>query len=431
METQPHRYDWRSILLLIYSLASAFIALGMAAALLGAILLNRRSLDVPAPLSSILGATTLIAIGLLLLPAGVLSWQRLNGRIFESFQLPRLSAWGWIVLSLLWIVVLILAGLFFDGSGAAWYLPFLHFLAVAIPVYLLVRVTIHTIPLGSIQRVWAVFESGYSLSLLLAIILETLMVALAIILLAIFIGLNPERLAEMQRLATRIEAAGDAEALIRMLGPFLRNPLTLLGALGFLSVFVPIVEELAKSIGVWLVVDRLRSPAQGFALGLLSGAGFALAESLSATLTPDGTWVLSFMTRAVSSCMHMLASGLAGMGISYLRLERNLLKMTFLTCLAILLHASWNAGAILMVYGGLRITLDLPQVNFAGILLGITGIGLLLVLGSGMLVALVLTNLRPGKILLTAVSGPQGSSVDQRHDRHELPAPGAGGSGLE
>jgi len=425
MDTQPRRYEWRSIVLLIYSLASAFVILGASAGLLVAFLLNRRTLGVPPPLPSILGATTLTAIGLLLLPAGVLSWQRLNGRKFEPFQLPRLSAWEWVAFPLLWIVMLVLATLLYDAPGGAWYLPFVHFLAVMIPVYLLVRVAIHTIPLGSIQRVWAVFGSGYSLSLLLAIILEGLMVVLGIVVLAVLIGYNPERLAEMQRLVARIEAARNVEALVYILEPLLRSPLTLLVALGFLSVFVPIVEELAKSIGVWLVADRLRSPAQGFALGLLSGAGFALAEGLTATLTPDSTWALSFLTRGVSSCMHMLSTGLVGMGIASLRLERNLFKMAFLTCLAILLHATWNAGAVLMVAGVLRIALEFPQVSLTGMFMGIAGIALLFALGSGMLVSLVLLNLRPGKTSFSAEPGLQSRSADQLEYQHDDSASGS------
>ena len=53
----------------------------------------------------------------------------------------------------------------------------------------------------------------------------------------------------------------------------MKNPLTLVVGLVFLSFLVPIIEEIAKSLGVWLVADRLAFPAQGFALGVLAGAG--------------------------------------------------------------------------------------------------------------------------------------------------------------
>jgi uncharacterized membrane protein YidH (DUF202 family) len=419
MDSQPHGYEWRSILLLIFNLVGAFFALSVAAILLGMFILNDRTLSVPATLTNILGATTLTAIGLLLLPAGVLSWQRLNGRKFETFRLPSLPAWSWAAIPLLWLLVMVLATLLYEAPFAVWYIPIFHFLAVAIPIYLLVRIGIHTTPLGSSQRAWAVFGSGYSLSLLLAITLEVLLAFLTVVVLGIYIGFNPGMLADMQRLANRIEAARDIEILLPILAPFIKSPLALLAALGYLSFFVPIVEEIAKSIGVWLVADRLRSPMQGFALGFLSGAGFALAESLSATLTPDSTWAITFMTRAASSCMHMLATGLTGMGIATFRLEKSVLKLVGLTSLAVLLHAAWNAGAILTVAGGLRVALAAPQVDIPGSLLALIGAGLMLVLGAGMAVALVLVNLRlrgapPEEETTTAPEEAAGNG-DQRH----------------
>ncbi len=405
MESQTRSSDWRSMLLLIFSLGSAFVILSTAMALLVMFLVNDRMLSVAAPLTNILGATTLTAIGLLLLPAGVLSWQRLKGRSFESFELRPLPVWALVLLPVLWLVVISLATLLYEAPGAAWYVPFLHFLAVALPVYILVRIGIRAIPLGSIQRVWAVFASGYSLSLLLAIVLEVLMLLLVVIVLGVFVGLDPGRLGDLERFARQVERARDIESLLPIVAPLLKSPLTLLAALSFLSVFVPFVEELAKSIGVWLVVDRLSSPAQGFALGFLSGAGFALAESLSATLTPDTTWALSFVTRSLSGSMHMLASGLVGMGIASLRLEKRFGRMAILTLLAMLLHASWNAGAVLTVAGGLRVALAVPGFDLAGVLFGTAGIGLLLVLTASMAVAMVLVNLRLRRPMPQAENG--------------------------
>jgi uncharacterized membrane protein YidH (DUF202 family) len=394
METQARGTDWRSLLLLIFSLGSSFFVLSVAAVLLGMFIFNKSTLNVSASLTNILGATTLVAIGVLLLPAGVLSWQRLRGRAFKSIHLPVMPPWVWGGIPLLWVIVLALANSYYETPLAAWYIPGLHFLAVVLPIYFIIRIGLHSIPLGSIQRVWAMLTSGYSISILLAIILEAILVLAAIAALGVVASLNPGIMTDMQRLAGQIDRARDIESLLPIVAPLLKNPLTLVAALSFLSLFVPIVEELAKSVGVWLVADRLDSPAQGFAMGFLCGAGFALAESLSATLTPDVTWAVSFMTRALSSSMHMMASGLIGLGIAYMRLEKRYFRLAGLTLLAMLLHGSWNAGAILTVAGGLRATLAAPAIDYPGVFLGLVGLSILMLLIGILAVSLVLINMR-------------------------------------
>ena len=117
--------------------------------------------------------------------------------------------------------------------------------------------------------------------------------------------------------------------------------------------------------------------------------------------------------------MHMLASGLAGMGIAYLRLDRSYRRLATLTCLAILLHAAWNAGAILAVAGGLRIVVAVPQIDFPGVLLGLAGLTLLLLLGSAMAISLILLHLRR----LPLVSGIETSPAVDPRANQAVPAP--------
>ena len=144
--------------------------------------------------------------------------------------------------------------------------------------------------------------------------------------------------------------------------------------------------------GIVLVADRLASPAQGFALGLLSGAGFALAESLFATITPDDSWAAALSMRAFSGSMHMLASGLVGWGIAYARLEKRYFRLFGLTVLAMLLHGFWNMGAVLTAAGGLRAMVVMPDVDIPGTIMALGGAGLLFVLIGGTLIALLLLN---------------------------------------
>ena len=194
MDSKPRSADWRSILLIIFGLSGALLSITSAAGILLFIAFNEgffMATDV-APLASILTASTLIAIGLLLLPVTWLSLQRVRGREFDSLNLPPLRPWTWVVIPVLWILVLTLATLYHNAPGANWFTPFLHFLSIALPIYLVVRVGVNRISLGSSQRVWGVFGVGMTLAPLLAIIAEITIIALGVIAVAAYLGFNPD-----------------------------------------------------------------------------------------------------------------------------------------------------------------------------------------------------------------------------------------------
>ncbi|MGB7874913.1 MAG: PrsW family glutamic-type intramembrane protease [Anaerolineales bacterium] len=396
MNSKPRSADWRSILLIIFGLSGALLAITSAIGILVFIAINEGfflAADV-APLTTILTASTLIAIGLFLLPVTWFSLQRLRGRDFGPLVLPSLRPWEWVTIPSLWILVITLATFYYNAPGAGWYAPILHFLSIALPIYLVVRLSINRISLGSSQRVWGVFGIGLAFSPLLAIIAEITIIALGVLVTAIYLGFNPGIMAEVEDLIRQIESAPDIDSLVYVVGPLLDNPLTLLTALTLLSFFVPIIEETAKSLGVWFVADRLQTPAQGFALGVLSGAGFALAESLSASLSADDAWAVTLGMRAVSGSMHMLATGLFGWGIAYARLEKRYFRLIGMALLAILLHSAWNAGAVFSVAGGVSVMLAMPDFDFIGTLMTVGGAGLLFFLACGMVIAFFVINRR-------------------------------------
>lgn len=394
MASNPRGSDWRSILLLIFALSGAVFAVSSAIGLLAFLAINQSALlELNAsPLTSVLTASTLLAIGLLLLPVAWLSLKRLRGEEFPTFHLPALRTWEWVAIPALWLIVLALATLYHDAPGALWYAPFLHFLSIALPVYFVVRIAIHHIPLGTSQHAWSAFGAGMTLGPLLAVIVEVAFLLLGVLIVAVYLGLNPDLMAEAERLVNQFQRARDLDSLFQQVGPLLKSPLTLLVGLLFLSFLVPIIEEIAKSLGVWLVADRLTSPAQGFALGVLAGAGFALAESLSASLTADDSWALTLGMRAISGSMHMLASGLFGLGIAYARLQKRPLRLAGLALLSMLLHSVWNAGAVFSVWGGARVVLAMPGMDILGSIVAASGMGLLFFLMAGMVVAFFMLN---------------------------------------
>jgi xanthine/uracil permease len=81
-------------------------------------------------------------------------------------------------------------------------------------------------------------------------------------------------------------------------------------------------------------------------MGLLSGASFALVESLNASGAGTESWPVIVTIRAGTSMLHIMASGLVGWGIVSAFRERRILRLFAAYFSAVLIHGVWNACAI-------------------------------------------------------------------------------------
>jgi hypothetical protein len=170
------------------------------------------------------------------------------------------------------------------------------------------------------------------------------------------------------------------------LAPYLTNPFVLLLVLAFAAFLAPLIEEALKPAAVWLLGKRLHSPAEGFALGALCGAGFALLEGTIAAGGNPQMLGIGIAARATSSLMHITASGLLGWGIASVRLEKRYGRLAGIYFLSVSIHGLWNGSVVLAVFGGLRLSIPGASADLPGILLVLAGIG---ILGS-MLVAIMI-----------------------------------------
>lgn len=173
-------------------------------------------------------------------------------------------------------------------------------------------------------------------------------IVVGVIAFSLFATLQPDWATGLQDLAEQMQrgAFADPAALERLL-----SPAVVLGVLLFASVFVPLVEELAKSLAVPLVAatGRRLTRLDGFLLGVAAGAGFALVEGmLNGTLglsAPSG-WAGTMLTRAGAAGMHCLASGLFGLGWQAVLRERRIGRGLGLAAASMTLHGLWNAAAL-------------------------------------------------------------------------------------
>jgi RsiW-degrading membrane proteinase PrsW (M82 family) len=301
-----------------------------------------------------------------------------------------------------------LAQLLVNKDILKWFTPALYLLAIGTPVYFLVRLASGGLNPGSRQRVWGAVATSIALGSTFAILIELILVIVCLLVVAAYLGLHPELLAAARQITYQITTASSIDTVLNAVEPWLNNPLAFLLALLLFSGFAPFIEETAKSLAVWTVFDRLDSPAQGFVIGALSGAGFGLVESLLASATPDSSWGATLLVRGGSTMMHIITASLTGWGIAAFHSSTsgskvfNLIKMY---ALAMLLHGLWNASVILIAFGSLRIPSDTTAPGLIGTVLIFSGVSILIILCLAIPLALGIINKRFRTVMPIVTTG--------------------------
>jgi RsiW-degrading membrane proteinase PrsW (M82 family) len=114
------------------------------------------------------------------------------------------------------------------------------------------------------------------------------------------------------------------------------------------AVLAPLSEEFAKSLGVRFMMRPGATRAQVFFLGACAGAGFGFLESmlygLSVIQDQLDDWWLIMLVRGGSTSLHVLCTGLAGLGWWYWSVARRHSVSLALFGTAVAIHAAWNGA---------------------------------------------------------------------------------------
>ena len=168
------------------------------------------------------------------------------------------------------------------------------------------------------------------------------------------------------------------ELLINRYDHLILHPLVLAAVFLMACFLVPLIEEFFKPVGVWFLLSWSLSPAEGFAAGAISGAGYALFESIA--LSSGGQeWLMVVVARMSTGVIHIFTSGMMGWAlVQAWRFKRFwILAVTYPG--VVLLHGLWNGLALLtalttvseMFAGEDRIPVWLVQTGeYAPVLLG-------------------------------------------------------------
>lgn len=315
------------------------------------------------PVPLFMMAASMLISGLLVLPSAWYALLRLiDRRATQHASLLLRFHPGWWILAFPFVL---LAG--FGASkvhAATWLLlPPFHVLGVLLPVGWLVYLAVRNLPLGSPQRLWGVFSAGLVLGPMLIIVAELVAGVVFVLLVALVLSTQPQAIQQISRLSQwLLNQDPDPTRLLEAIQPYITNPWVIGGVLSFVAVIVPLVEELFKPIGVWLLFRRL-SPGAGFVAGALSGAGYALFESL-ALASGGQEWVALIVARIGTSAVHILTTALTGWGLAWAWSKGHYGKLAVAYLGAVGLHSLWNTLAVLsafnMMPGDLSVDLQIP-----------------------------------------------------------------------
>lgn len=375
-----------SLLFILGAVFSLGVALVLGVVALGNLLINGQIQASETILLTVLGFE-----GLLLVGATYISIQKFLERPSADADSSFTISSRQIAACLVVAVTVILTGhLIVNSEPANWLLiPLLTLPAVILPIFILFSLAIRGITLGPRWRTWNVLGISMTLVPFITFILEVIVILLIFGLAIAFVMSQPELIAQMERLAEQIYLLeSDPEALVELIAPLILRPGVITMAMVFFAILVPLIEELVKPLGVWLFANQISSPAQGFALGALSGSAYALIETLG--VSPQSTeWAALLVTRIGTGILHVTASALMGAGIVYALRERRPLRLLGIYLLSVSMHGLWNGLAMIFTFSTITEISELPG-PFNGLTTPVTA-GMIL-LAVVYLAALILTN---------------------------------------
>jgi hypothetical protein len=349
--------DWRSILQAVLSLMAAAVLLGqgITTILLGVFDTAMPGfMDTDPGMRMTLGIIS-ITLGLLMIPSGLSAIYRLRGQPaprWLNFGLPHKP--GLLILAITLLPVVLVLGWLAASSKALspFLLPIAGVFGICIPILILVSFGQLGLEGGSVQRKWGLLGFSLTITTAFIILVEVLAILAALVTVAVWLSINVEMYNLVTDIGNRItQSGGDLDAVVRILLPYLSKPAVIFWILIAVSVITPLIEEVLKTLGVWLFVKRKLTPAEGYIAGMICGAGFALIEglfNLAGAATP-GDWVGLVIGRAGGSLLHVFTGGLIGWGLAETWRSGKFQKYLLAFLGALIIHGLWNALAVVAV----------------------------------------------------------------------------------
>ena len=159
----------------------------------------------------------------------------------------------------------------------------------------------------------------------------------------------------------------------------LLSPAVAAATLGMLSIPVPLIEEVLKTLAAGVVAGWIRPhPARAFLWGVAGGAGFALVENVfNGALGGAEGWAIGSVARLGATMMHCATGGLVGWGWGQLWTERRPWRLLGTYVVAVVIHGTWNAITV----SAALLSVSVLTHGGSGIWPAIAGLGMFIILG--------------------------------------------------
>jgi RsiW-degrading membrane proteinase PrsW (M82 family) len=197
--------------------------------------------------------------------------------------------------------------------------------------------------LPSAHQGWSIFGITLVVGPLLGILLEAIIFVVLIFIVGLYASTNRELAQQLSQLAEILKNSSNPDTLVAAAAPIMFTPIGMLTLLGLFSIAIPAIEEAVKVAALWVFADKIKHPVHGFALGILCGAAFALAENLGFSGTGANDWLSTASLRASSVLPHMLNSGILGWALVVAWKKHSYLKLALAYTAVMLIHGLWNA----------------------------------------------------------------------------------------
>jgi hypothetical protein len=221
--------------------------------------------------------------------------------------------------------------------------PLAHVIAAITPMIFMSIYVIRKLPLIPWRRIWGQFTAGLWLSPLIALIVE-LLTAIPLLLLLfayVFTEINPRDFLGPLTSGSPLDQ-GYLEAQLESI---VNQPLLIIAVMLFVSVLIPLLEEIIKTIGLWPMIKRGINAPYAFAGGVVAGGAYGLFEAFFLVQTGEG-WALLMIARAGATIMHMITTGMSSLGFALAASEKKWTTALRYYIYAVLLHGSWNLAAV-------------------------------------------------------------------------------------
>jgi hypothetical protein len=261
-----------------------------------------------------------------------------------------------------------------------------NILFVGVPAWWIVELGRRGLPQVTRQKQWGLINFGVFITMPVVILAEIILLAIGVVILTGWLGRQPEFAPLLDQVKNLlILNPQHMDLLADQMLPLLKSPVVIGSILLAFSLLIPMVEELLKPLALWIFIKRRWSPAEGFIAGMLSGAAFAVIESLiSLAAASSADWLTIAGGRGAAALLHITTAGFTGWALTSSWIDGKYARIALTYAGAVLVHGAWNFTAVMVglstIFTPSGLTPEQTQSNFAPWIMAALAVGLLTLL---------------------------------------------------